>query len=81
MQIPRRRTRAKKRPTRTARRRTATRTRRKRPASKEAHLNALLVFMMFLYMLRLIDEKTLRRIKRDLSPKKKRTTARRRHRK
>jgi len=56
---------------------------RRRPRSKrkgvrrEAHVNALIAILMFLYMLRLMDEKTFKRIQKDLAPKR-RTTRRRR---
>lgn len=65
-----RKTKAKKRRTRTAGRR---RPRGKRKAvPRETHFNALLVVLMFLYMLRLMDEKTFKRIQKDLTPKKRR---------
>jgi len=53
------------------------RTRGRRSQPKEKHFNALMVFLMFLYMLRLMDEKQFKRLQRDLSPRKKNRTKRR----
>ena len=56
---------------------------RQRAAPREARYNPLLALLMFLYMLKLIDEKTLMRIQHTLYPEekfKKRKQRRRRQR-
>jgi len=53
--------------------------RRRRRQSQETHFNPLMVFIMFLYMLRLMDEKQFKRLQKDLSPETKTKTRRRRH--
>ena len=65
----------KKRPVRQRKKRSAskkarTRRVRERVRPREARFNPLLALLMFLYMLKLIDEKTLTRIQDTLYPKK-----------
>ena len=53
---------------------------RQRAAPREARYNPLLALLMFLYMLKLIDEKTLTRIQDRLYPKKRPKRTRRQRR-
>jgi hypothetical protein len=75
VQLAPRKTTAKKRRTRTAGRRRPRSKRKSVP--RETHVNALIVILMFLYMLRLMDEKTFKRIQKDLAPKKRKIKRRR----
>ncbi len=51
---------------------------RKRPARRIVSYNPLMALLVFLYMLKLIDERTLLRIQESLYPKKKVKRTRRR---
>ena len=53
------------------RRKRAARKVKERAALREVHYNPLIVLLMFLYMLRLIDEKTFTRIQQALYPTRK----------
>ncbi len=53
---------------------------RKRPARRVVSYNPLLALLVFLYMLKLIDERTLLRIQESLYPKKKAKRIRKRRR-
>lgn len=53
---------------------------RKRPARRKVSYDPLLALLMFLYMLKLIDERTLTRIQKALYPEKKAKRTRRRRR-